>query len=115
MRIVKRKGSPKKGSPKRVLRLPDLDHAKRTVLDSLGSPDSARAYAFAMNDFIAWYCSEPRLAFRKHVVLRYRIELSRDFWRRQPSMCAWPACGVWPTRRPTVDCLVRNWPPASSA
>ena len=45
------------------------------MLDSLGSPDSARAYAFAMNDFIAWYCSEPRLAFSKHVVLRYRIEL----------------------------------------
>ena len=73
--LAKRKGSPKKGSPKRVLRLPDLDHSKRTVLDSLGSPDSARAYAFAMNDFIAWYCSEPRLAFSKHVVLRYRIEL----------------------------------------
>jgi site-specific recombinase XerD len=72
---AKRKGSPKKGSPKRVLRLPDLDHSKRTVLDSLGSPDSARAYAFAMNDFIAWYCSEPRLALSKHVVLRYRIEL----------------------------------------
>ena len=70
---AKRKGPPKKGSPKRVLRLPDLDHSKRTVLDSLGSPDSARAYAFAMNDFIAWYCSEPRLAFSKHVVLRYRI------------------------------------------
>ena len=69
---AKRKGSRKKGSPKRVLRLPDLDHSKRTVLDSLGSPDSARAYAFAMNDFIAWYCSEPRLAFSKHVVLRYR-------------------------------------------
>ncbi len=59
MRTVNRKGSPRKGSPKRVLRLPDLDHAKRTVLDSLGSPDSARAYAFAMNDFIACYCSEP--------------------------------------------------------
>ena len=28
-----------------------------------------------MNSFIAWYCSEPRLAFNKHVVLRYRIEL----------------------------------------
>ena len=64
-----------KKTPKRVLRLTDLDHSKRTVLDSLGSPDSARAYAFAMNDFITWYCSEPRLAFSKHVVLRYRIEL----------------------------------------
>ena len=65
----------RKTAPKRVLRLPDLDHAKRTVLSSLGSRDSARAYAYAIDDFIAWYCSEPRLAFGKHVVLRYRIEL----------------------------------------
>jgi hypothetical protein len=49
-----------KRTPKRVLRLPDVDHSKRTVLDSLASPDSARAYAFAMNDFIAWYCSDSR-------------------------------------------------------
>ena len=59
-----------KKTPKRILRLRDLDHSRRTVLDTLGSPDSARAYAFAMNDFITWYCSEPRLAFSKHVVLR---------------------------------------------
>ena len=63
------------GAPKRVLRLPDLDQAKRTVLQTLGSPASVRAYEFAINDFISWYCSEPRLAFSKHVVLRYRIEL----------------------------------------
>ena len=62
-------------SPKRVLRLPDLEHAKRTVLHSLGSPDSVRAYEFAIDDFVSWYCSEPRLAFNKHIVLRYRIEL----------------------------------------
>ena len=65
----------RKTAPKRVLRLPDLDLAKRTVLNSLGSPDSTRAYTHAIDDFIAWYCSEPRLAFGKHVVLRYRIEL----------------------------------------
>jgi site-specific recombinase XerD len=65
----------RKTTPKRVLRLPDLDLAKRTVLNSLGSLDSTRAYAHAIDDFIAWYCSEPRLAFGKHVVLRYRIEL----------------------------------------
>jgi site-specific recombinase XerD len=70
MRTAKRKGS-----PKRVLRLPDLDHAKRSVLNSLGSPDSVRAYTFAIDDFIGWYCAEPRLAFSKHVVLRYRLEL----------------------------------------
>jgi hypothetical protein len=71
--MARKPNAKQKKTPKRVLRLPDLDHFKRTVLDSLGSPDSARAYA--MNDFISWYCAEPRVAFSKHVVLRYRIEL----------------------------------------
>jgi hypothetical protein len=62
-------------STKRVLRLPDLDYAKRSVLNTLGSPASKRAYEFGIDDFMAWYCSEPRLAFSKTVVLRYRIEL----------------------------------------
>src|SRR5580700_9773449 len=61
--------------PKRVLRIPDLDHAKTAVLNSLGSPESERSYRFAIDDFIAWYCSEPRLAFNKTVVLRYRLQL----------------------------------------
>src|SRR3984893_13384371 len=61
--------------PKQVLRLPDLDHAKTAVLNTLGSPDSQRSYRFAIDDFVAWYCSEPRLAFNKTVVLRYRLQL----------------------------------------
>jgi site-specific recombinase XerD len=61
--------------PKRVLRLPDLDFAKRSVLNSLGSPASKRAYEFGIDDFVSWYCSEPRLAFNRTVVLRYRLEL----------------------------------------
>jgi hypothetical protein len=65
----------KRGSPKKVLRLPDLDHSKASVLQSLGSVASKRTYAFAINDFITWYCSEPRLAFGRTVVLRYRYEL----------------------------------------
>ena len=60
---------------KRVLRLPDLDYAKGAVLNTLGSPESKRAYEFAIDDFVSWYCSEPRLAFNKTVVLRYRLEL----------------------------------------
>src|ERR1051326_8977167 len=59
---------------KRIIRLPDLDHAKIAVLNTLSSPDSQRSYRFAIDDFIAWYCSEPRLAF-KTVVLRYRRQL----------------------------------------
>lgn len=34
-----------------------------------------RAYRHTIDDFIAWYCLEPRLAFNKSVVLRYRLHL----------------------------------------
>src|SRR4029453_17992261 len=57
---------------RRGLRLPDLDHCKSAVLNSLGSPASRRVYEYAINQFIAWYCSEPRLAFNRIVVARYR-------------------------------------------
>ena len=58
-----------------VLRLRDLDQSRAAVLNSLRSAASRRAYEFAMNDFIAWYCSEPRLALGRVVVTRYRIHL----------------------------------------
>ena len=70
-----KKAARRKKNPKRALRLPDLDLAKGAVLNTLGSPQSKRAYEFAIDDFVNWYCSEPRLAFSKTVVLRYRIEL----------------------------------------
>ena len=60
---------------RRVLRLPDLDHCKLAVLNSLGSPASRRVYQYAIDQFIAWYCSEPRLAFNRIVVVRYRMYL----------------------------------------
>jgi site-specific recombinase XerC len=60
---------------RRVLRLPDLDHCKTAVLNSLGSPASRRVYEYAIEQFIAWYCSEPRLAFNRIVVVRYRMYL----------------------------------------
>jgi site-specific recombinase XerC len=60
---------------RRVLRLPDLDHCKLAVLNSLGSPASRRVYLYPIDQFIAWYCSEPRLAFNRIVVVRYRMYL----------------------------------------
>ena len=60
---------------RRVLRLPDLDHCKLAVLNSLGSPASRRVYEYAIDQFIAWYCSEPRLSFNRIVVVRYRMYL----------------------------------------
>ena len=60
---------------RRVLRLPDLDHCKLAVLNSLGSPASRPVYEYAIDQFIAWYCSEPRPAFNCIVVVRYRMYL----------------------------------------
>ena len=58
-----------------VLRLPDLDHSKLAVLNSLTSPASRRVYEYAVDQFTAWHCSEPRLAFNRIVVVRYRVHL----------------------------------------
>jgi site-specific recombinase XerD len=65
----------KKSRPKAKLGIPDLEQSKAAVLRSLGSPDSRRGYQHAIDEFVAWYCSEPRLAFNKTVVLRYRFHL----------------------------------------
>jgi hypothetical protein len=54
------------------LRLPDLDVAKSAVLNSLSCPDAQRGYRHAIDEFVDWYCSEPRLSFSKTVVVRYR-------------------------------------------
>jgi len=57
------------------LGLPDVEHAKLAVLVSLRSPESQRSYRRSIDDFVSWYCSEPRLSFNKTVVTRYRIHL----------------------------------------
>src|SRR5436190_15990183 len=67
----------KKKTPKRVLALPDLEHAKSAVVSSLTSRSDQRTYDHAIREFVAWYCSEPRLAFNRTVVLRYRIHLEQ--------------------------------------
>src|SRR5436190_1949533 len=69
--------SRKKRTPKRVLPLPDLEHAKTAVLNSLTSLSGQRTYDHALREFVEWYCSEPRLAFNRTVVLRYRIHLEQ--------------------------------------
>ena len=65
--------------PKAVLRLPDLDQAKSAVLNSLTSADAQRGYRHAIDEFVEWYCSEPRLSFSRTVVLRYRIHLESRY------------------------------------
>jgi hypothetical protein len=67
----------KKRPPKRVLAFPDLEQSKAAVLNTLTSTSGQRSYDRAITDFVDWYCSEPRLAFNRTVVLRYRIFLEQ--------------------------------------
>jgi site-specific recombinase XerC len=66
-----------RSKPKTVLRLPDLQHSKSAVLNSLPATSSQESYGHAIDEFIGWYCSEPRLAFNRTVVLRYRFFLEQ--------------------------------------
>ena len=72
---MKQKPSSRSRRTKSILRLPDLEHAKAAVLNSLNSVDAKRGYGHAIDEFVDWYCSEPRLAFNRIVVLRYRSHL----------------------------------------
>jgi len=65
----------RKKPPKRTLALPDLEQTKSAVLNTLTSKSGQRSYAHAIDEFVDWYCSEPRLALNRAVVLRYRIYL----------------------------------------
>jgi hypothetical protein len=67
--------SRKSVTSKAILRLPDLEVAKSAVLSSLSCPDAQRGYRHVIDEFVDWYCSEPRLSFSKTVVVRYRMHL----------------------------------------
>ncbi len=65
----------KRTSAARYLKLPELEQCKTAILNSFLSLESKRSYRHSMGDFIKWYCSEPRLALNRVVVLRYRMFL----------------------------------------
>ena len=44
-------------------------------MNSLTSLDAQRSYRHAGDEFVDWYCSEPRLALNRIVVLGYRSHL----------------------------------------
>ena len=72
----------KRNSAKSILRLPDLEVAKTAVINGLSCPDAQRGYRHAIDEFVDWYCSEPRLSFSKTVVVRYRMHL--ESWHLAP-------------------------------
>jgi hypothetical protein len=76
--VIAKSKENRKRRPKHILKLPDLEQSKSAVLNSLTSRSSQRTYDYAIREFIEWYCSEPRLAFNKTVVTRYRINLEQQ-------------------------------------
>jgi hypothetical protein len=98
-----------KSPPKQVLALPDLEQAKTVVLNSLTSASAQRTYDHAIREFVAWYCSEPRLALNRTVVLRSAFTSNTKDTRRPPSTFAWPPSDELRTRLQTRASSVPNW------
>jgi hypothetical protein len=99
--MARRQKIAKRPKPKTVLRLPDLEQSKNAVLNSLAAASSQESYGHAIDEFIGWYCSEPRLAFNRTVVLRYRFFLEQKILRPPQSTSGWPLCGGSRSRPPT--------------
>jgi len=92
---------------KTILRLPDLEHAKAAVLNSLTSADAQRGYRHAIDEFVDWYCSEPR----RHSIGSWSYGTGTIWnpcnWLQELSTCAWALCGGSRTKRPIAACSVR--------
>ena len=84
----------RKKAPKRVLALPDLEQSKAAVLNSSTSASGQRTYDHAIREFVAWYCSEPRIAFNRTVVLRYRTTSDSGTMRRRRLTSVLRRCAV---------------------
>jgi hypothetical protein len=54
-----------------------LNKPSQQSFNSLTSKSGQRTYDHAITEFVDWYCSEPRLAFNRTVVLRYQIYLEQ--------------------------------------
>ena len=100
----------KKRNPKTILKLPDLEHSKSAVLNSLSSMSSRRSYDHAIRDFIDWYCSEPRLSLTELSSLDTGSPWSSAGMLRRRSIFDSPRYADWHTGHPTAGCLVPTWP-----
>ena len=81
------------------------------VLNSLNSTDAKRGYRHAIDEFVDWYCSEPRLAFNRIVVLRYRSHLETRQLAPARSICILALCAGSHMKRPTTVYSAAIWLP----
>jgi site-specific recombinase XerD len=72
---MKRNSKSRQTRQKTKLGLPELEHTKIAVIVNLRSFESQRSYRHSIDEFVAWYCSAPRLSLNRAVVLRYRLHL----------------------------------------
>jgi hypothetical protein len=98
-------------TPKTILRLPDLEVVKSAVLNSLSCPDAQRGYRHAIDEFVDWYCSEPRMSFSKTVVVRYRMHLESRDLAQAPSIFDSEQSGVSHTKLRIAGCSAQTWQP----
>jgi hypothetical protein len=98
------KSPQKSASPSPTLKIPELEHAKEAALGSLVSLHSRRAYKNAIDKFIAWYCSEPRLGFNRAVSYDIARSLNSFHCRLLPSIFICPQSAVWPMRLRRAAC-----------
>ncbi len=80
--------------------IPELQQSKTAVLNTLASKHSRRSYEYAIERFIAWYCSEPRLTFNRSVVVRYPHFLRASPYPRPRSTCTFLRSGGWQMNLP---------------
>ena len=63
-----------------------------------------------MEQFITWYCSEPRLALNRAVVLRFRLYLESLGSPPALSINGLQQSGDWRTKLQIPACSARNSP-----
>ena len=102
----------KRRPPQRTLALPNLEQTKSAILNSLTSKSGQRTYDHAINEFVDWYCLEPRLASIVRLFFDTESTWNSAALLRQPSTCDWLQSGVWHTRQLIPACSVQDSPPA---
>ena len=107
--------SRKKKPPKRVLALPDLEHAKAAVLNSLTSASGQRTYDHAIREFVAWYCSEPALPSTAPSCSGTGFTSNNVGMRLPRSTFGSPQFAAWRTKLPTPVSCVPSWRRVSGA
>jgi len=105
----------RRNSTKSVLRLPDLEHAKAAVLNSLNSADAKRGYRHAIDEFVTGIVRNP--AWPSTGSWSCAIALISNHVNSPPetSICVLAPCVGSPTKPPTAVFSAPTWPSVFAA